>query len=79
MEKGVDGCWQCEDFSCDEGFFADEAWKGLCIGFVQCIKDKGIKEFVGLVESRLGKVVEYGDFRFKNEREIQTMLRGVEN
>ena len=75
LEKGIDGCWQCDVFPCEKGFFADEEWKGLCIGFVQCIKDKGIGEFATLVQSKLGKVIEYGDFRFKREQEIVTMLQ----
>ena len=74
LEKGIDGCWQCDGSPCDMGFFADEVWKGLCRGFIRCIKDKGIEEFVSLVQSKLGKVVEYGDFRFKKEREIMAML-----
>jgi len=73
-EKGISGCWQCRDFPCDKGFFADEEWKGLCIGFVKCIKNRGVEKFVGLVESRLGKKVEYGEFRFKNDEEIVRLL-----
>ncbi len=75
LEKNIDGCWQCAIFPCEKGFFADEEWKGLCIGFVQCIKDKGIEEFVSLVQSKLGKMIEYGDFRFKKKQEIATMLQ----
>lgn len=78
LEKCIDGCWQCESFPCGKGFFADEAWKGLCIGFVQCIKEMGVEKFLSLVESKLGKAIEYGDFRFKDEQEIATMLRGAD-
>lgn len=77
LEKGINGCWQCDTFPCDKGFFADEEWKGLCRGFVQCIKDKGIEEFISLVQSKLGKVIEYGEFRFKHEQEIVAILRGT--
>lgn len=77
LERNIDGCWQCDIFPCDKGFFDDEEWKGLCIGFVKCIKAKGIEKFVSLVESKLGKLIEYGEFRFRNEQEIVTMLRGT--
>lgn len=46
----------------------------MCIGFVKCIKNRGVEKFVGLVESRLGKKVEYGEFRFKNDEEIVRLL-----
>ena len=77
LEKEFDGCWQCERSPCDKGFFdaSDEAWSGLCRGLIQCIKDKGVDKFVSLVQSRLGKVVEYGDLRFKKEQEIVAMLQ----
>ena len=73
-ERELEGCWQCEDFPCDKGFFADGAWKGLCIGCVQCIKDRGIESFVELVTARLGKVVEYGEYRHKDPKQIKAML-----
>jgi len=72
--KGIGGCWDCNSFPCDSGYFADEAWQGLCKGFVQCIRDEGIEKFVSLVQSELGKVAEYGDLRFKDEKEIVTTL-----
>lgn len=77
LRKSIEGCWQCEAFPCEQGFFADEAWKGLCRAFIQCIKDDGIDEFVSLVLSRLGSKIEYGDFRFKSESEIIALLRGT--
>jgi len=76
LEKGVDGCWHCEAFPCDKGYFADEEWEGLCRGFVQCIKDKGVEKFANLVQSKLGERIEYGDFRFKKEQEIAGILYG---
>jgi len=77
-EKGFEGCWQCDTFPCEEGFFADKEWKGLCQGFIRCIRDKGMEEFVSLVLSNFKRTVEYGDFRFKNEEEIAGILHGTE-
>jgi len=74
LEKGIDGCWKCEGFPCKKGYFADETWKGLCLGFVHCIKGSGIESFIGLVESRLGKTVDYGVYRFKKEQDIAALL-----
>lgn len=61
VEHEFVGCWQCQCFRCDKGFFADEAWRGLCIGSVQCIKERGIEGYVEALVSRLGHVVEYGE------------------
>ena len=76
LEKGINGCWQCDVSPCDRGFFApeDEAWSGLCRGFIHCIKNKGVSEFLSLVQSKLGSEVEYSDLRFKKERQIVAML-----
>lgn len=75
LERRIGGCWLCDAFPCDEGYFADEAWEGLCTGFVRSIRDEGIEEFVGLVRSKLGKEIDYGSLRFKREQEIVAMLR----
>jgi len=74
--KGFEGCWQCDKAPCENGYFdpSNEAWKGLCRGFVHCIKKVGSKEFLRLVESKMGRTVEYGEFRFKKEQEIIELL-----
>jgi hypothetical protein len=74
--NGLDGCWQCEEFPCDKGFYADEAWKGLCIGAVQCVKDIGIREYVDRLVARLGRTVDYTEYRNKAPEEITAILGG---
>ncbi len=74
--NGLDGCWQCDEFPCDKGFFADDAWKGLCIASVQCIKDSGIGPYVDRLVSRLGTTVEYGEYRHKSPEQIRAALYG---
>lgn len=76
IDKDIDGCWQCQDFPCDKGFFGDKAWRGLCIGCIESIKDKGIEVFVGVLISSLGEVVDYGEYRFRDPVEIKAMLLG---
>jgi hypothetical protein len=74
--KEFEGCWQCDKAPCEHGYFdlSNEAWAGFSRGFVQCIKKVGSKEFLRFVESKMGRTVEYGDFRFKKEREIIELL-----
>ena len=72
--KDLVGCWECGSFPCDRGFFGDEAWRGLCIGFVQSIQETGADSFLGCVRARLGDTVDYGHYRFKSASEIRTAL-----
>ena len=72
--KKLDGCWQCPCFPCGRGYFAGEEWSGLCVGFVQAIKDSNVEAFAALVRSRLGEIVEYGDYRFKDPQEIKKAI-----
>ena len=78
IENGLDGCWQCEKFPCDNGYFADDnrRWRGLCVGSAQCVKDYGIESYVDRVVSRLGKDVEHAKYQYKEPQEIQIILCG---
>jgi len=75
-DKGLDGCWQCEVFPCDEGFFGDDAWRGLCIGSVRCVKKHGLPAYVDRLVSRLGRSLELGDYRHMSPDEVQGLLCG---
>jgi hypothetical protein len=73
----MDGCWQCEDFPCDEGHFAnndDPAWRGICIGSVHCVRQYGKEEFLRRVTERLGKPIEYGDHRYLDPEDVEEKL-----
>lgn len=76
VAKGIEGCWQCEDFPCSNGFFGDDAWKGFCIGCSEIIKELGIHKYFKLVREKLGECVEISKYRFKTAQDIATILRG---
>jgi hypothetical protein len=73
-EHRLEGCWQCERFPCDKGYLESAEWRGLCIACVQGIKVNGVEAFTARAESRLGSMVNYEDFCFKDAREIARML-----
>ena len=77
-EKGLPGCWECGDFPCDKGYFAesDDVWRGLCVGLVQCVQQYGLQGYVDRMSVRIGKVIEYGDYRFMNAEQIRRALCG---
>ena len=73
-EFGLEGCWQCQRFPCGEGYFADEAWSGLCIALVCMVRVVGRQKLAARVESKLGATIDYGEHRFKDPQEIEALL-----
>lgn len=79
QDKGLNGCWECEEFPCDHGFFAktpDPAWRGICIGSAQFIRERGLEEYVARVVARFGRAVDYEDYRYRSPQEIKDFLYG---
>jgi hypothetical protein len=74
VESGLNGCWECEGVPCDKGYFAGPEWSGLCSGFTQVIRDQGVEALACLVTSRLGEIVEYGDYRLRQSQEVKAIL-----
>jgi hypothetical protein len=78
IEKGLEGCWECESFPCGEGYFAaDDEWRGRCIGLVQCIKEEGLERLVRLVSANLGEKVDYLAYRDMSPEQVLSILRGT--
>ena len=76
LEKGLDGCWQCNLFPCDNGRFVDEN-TGQAVGFIECIRKKGIKEFISVLLCNEERGIIYGmfgDYRLKPLKEIMRLL-----
>jgi hypothetical protein len=76
QSKGFDGCWQCDDFACAEGFLADEAWRGLTAGCVQLVRELGAAAFCQAAAARLGEGYDYGYLRYRTPEHIVAVLRG---
>ena len=76
QDYGLQGCWECDEFPCERGYFADPAWRGVCIGSVVCIKDHGATGFVTRLVSKVGECMEIGDYRHKDPEEIRALFGG---
>ena len=74
VAKGLNGCWQCDEFPCEDGFLGDEAWRGLYIGCCNVIAKVGKSRYAQLVRERMGDEVELGDYRHKTARDIEDIL-----
>ena len=73
-EKGLVGCWECGEFPCEKGFFADEAWRGFNIGSVRAIRNMGLAVYLRRALATLGEDVDIGDYRFKTPEEIRKLF-----
>ncbi len=74
-EKGIAGCWECGSFPCDNGYFVDEKWKGVIIGFARCVKQEGAEKCYKLVRAKLGNSINYHDYTSISEQNIINLLR----
>ncbi len=78
-EKGLNGCWECEDFSCDKDMFNEEHLR--LITFVKCIKEDGIQKFAEYILRNYENGVAYhknghtGDYDLDSEEQILQLLR----
>jgi hypothetical protein len=72
--KGLTGCWLCEEFPCDHGYFSDEKWKGLIVAFSNCHSEFGPDRFCRIAESKLGKLIMYEEYTYISEQNIYNFL-----
>lgn len=80
LEKGYDGCWECDEFPCDAGRFTNEN-RGQTLGFVEYIKEFGKARFIEKLLSNQKKGILYGmsgAYRHKTYEEVRRKLRDGE-
>ena len=78
-EKGINGCWECEESPCGKDMLAPNKIKMRA--FVKCIKEDGIDAFIRFIEENKKLVVIYhrtgviGDYDLVNEDAVLQLLR----
>ncbi len=77
--KGIDGCWECADFPCGNGYFSEDhaGWRGLCVASVQYARDHGAEALVDLVVRKHGSRVNYGPYMHKSPEEVLRILQAA--
>ena len=79
IRKQINGCWECIEFPCDKGYFADDnKSKGQFIGCVKYIKEFGLCKYVDRIIQNQEKGIKYGlggDYKNKSETEVMRQLR----
>jgi hypothetical protein len=75
--KGIQGCWLCDQFPCDNGYFANEKWKGLVIAFSNCHREFGIDRSCSIIEAKFGRSIRYEEYTGVSEQNIYSVLINV--
>lgn len=76
VNKGIDGCWECDDFPCKNQMFVGPT-KGEIKGFCRCIKEDGARKFIEYILANQKKGIPYGrkGYGDKDENEVIRILR----
>ncbi len=60
-KRGLCGCWECPDFPCGNGYFADaHSSQGQFVGCVRYIREFGVENYIAAVIRNQGKGIKYG-------------------
>ena len=80
IEKGINGCWECGDFPCDNGYFGEEhgGWRGLCVSSVEYVRHHGLQALVDLVVSRHGPRMDHSPYINKTPEEVLEILQATQ-
>lgn len=80
-ERGLQGCWECEDAPCGRDMLAPGKTK--IRAFVRCIREDGMENFLEYLEMNREKGVAYhrngftGDYDLETEEEVLQLLRSA--
>jgi len=79
IDKGIDGCWECDDFPCGEGYFGPQhgGWRGLCVASVQYAREHGLDALVDLVVRRHGPRMDHSPYMHKSPADVLRILGGA--
>jgi len=77
-ERGLNGCWECEDFYCEKDMFSDSHDIRLR-AFVRCAKEEGIEKLAEYVLKNQRNGIYYGHQKdydgLGNEEVVLKLLR----
>ena len=76
IEKGITGCWECDEFPCDNGYFGPEnhGWRGLCVASCRCVRERGLDTFVELIVRAHGARMDHGPYMDRSPEEVVDIL-----
>lgn len=78
VERGLDGCWECEDFCCGKDMFSDFHDIRLR-AFVRCVKEEGVDKLAEYLLENQKNGIYYGHQRdydgLVSEKAVLKLLR----
>jgi hypothetical protein len=76
LTKGIDGCWECDEYPCGRDMFAGKT-KGEILGFCACIKQDGKAKFIGYILRNMAKGIRYGieGYGALSEKQVLELLK----
>jgi hypothetical protein len=78
-KKSIKGCWECNEFPCNEGYFKEEnKSSGQFIGCVRYIKEEGLLNYIEAVKVNSNQGIRYGlggDYGNKQEETVIKLLK----
>ena len=76
IDKGISGCWECEEFPCANQMFIGRT-NGEIKGFCRCMKEDGIEKFIDYILENQEKGIPYGikGYGHMTEEEVVKILR----
>ncbi len=78
LERGLAGCWACDEFPCEKGRFMDEN-RGQTVGFGACIRAQGLDGFIQILLDNEARGVHYGldgAYYHQSEETVRNLLNG---
>ena len=72
--KGLQGCWDCDEFPCAKGPYGSAEWRGLSVGCAKSAKCLGPAVFAERAKSRMGNPIDFGQFRSKAIDDVMALL-----
>ncbi len=75
--KGIEGCWECEEFPCENGCFGEYhlGWRGLCVASVQYAREHGVRALVELFVLKEGMRINHSPYLNRTPEEVLKMLK----
>lgn len=74
LERGYQGCWECDEAPCERGPFGNPQSVGLCTALIQTVQARTLEGMMALVQRRLGQVINMGAMSGLSAAEVLARL-----
>ncbi|NLG49790.1 MAG: DUF3795 domain-containing protein [Chloroflexi bacterium] len=72
--RGLNGCWECAEFPCEQDFLQNEDFGGLCTGFIRVAQKLGPEALARRVIARFGSPMDFEAHRGRQADDVMALL-----